>query len=487
MTHFFSTLGKKALPAFLLFAIWLSYLILTLLLYYPVLDAFFLWDDISILSIATPLGEKSFWDCWQPLGNGFWRPIPLSISWLLVLSFGPSPFAFHLFPILLHSLNALLLRQVAIANSVGSKWGTLLGYLFIGNFAVFPAASMMQNCMDLLLGTGVLFTLLIVNAGKPDFPIRQFFAVFILTLACKETAVILPVIALLWLWGKSSEHSWEKLKIFLPRGLLMISWSFIALGFILTMQFSSRRSYAQEGMLDLQPTSIIRQFCDYILSLVFPYIHICEFPGNPVILSHQLLWMIRLSVIALLFVLVWQMLYNKKMIIFSLMMIVVCILLPACLLKGAPHGRFLYAALAPLFLLVGIGTTNASRMTQKIVLGLSLILLPISLVSFSYSPSVTSYVQSAKQVEIFLNESIRVSEDWPTDTEVAIYGHPHPGDNLTRWTYCQQLYQLFLPEKNASLLLDMVHPSTELVYRFEGGVLEKVQDDSLEGNEPNSE
>jgi hypothetical protein len=456
--------------------IWASYLVLSVILYFPILSAFFLWDDISILSIATPLGGQSLWECWLPMSNGFWRPLPLSISWLLVFFFGLSPIAFHLLPILFHSLNAILLRQVALNHGMGFKWGTVLGYLFISHFAAFPAVSMMQNLMDVLLGTGVLLSLFIVDGSQPTFPFGRFSIIFLLTLTCKETAGLLPILALVWLWGTASDHSWQKLKSILPTATFLICQSVFAISLSLFMQYNMENSYTQQGVLEFQPLSLIRQMCDYILSLIFPFIHVVEFPILPIILSHILLWIIRALVIMVLAITILGFYRSQQFIPVSLIFIVVCILLPACLLDGFPHGRFLYAALAPTILIVAIWIMQSSQLIKRIVFLTSIIMLPISIISFYASPTVTHYVLAAKQVEQFMNESLEVSEKWSDGDEIAIYDHPHPGENPIRWTYCQQLYNLFLNGKKVTLLLDWSSPTTKHVYRYDQGHLEPMQD-----------
>ena len=60
---------------------------------WPARNAFFLSDDISGIYVATV--EGGWLHCFQPMANGFWRPIYLLLTRSLVSLFGLTPAAFH--------------------------------------------------------------------------------------------------------------------------------------------------------------------------------------------------------------------------------------------------------------------------------------------------------------------------------------------------------------------------------------------------------
>jgi hypothetical protein len=69
----------------------------------------------------------------------------------------------------------------------------------------------------------------------------------------------------------------------------------------------------------------------------------------------------------------------------------------------------------------------------------------------------------------------RLAPGWAPHSRIAIYNHPHPGSPPWRWSYCQQLFNIFIPEAHATVALDTITSDTAYVYRFEKNRLIEVR------------
>ena len=80
----------------------------------------------------------------------------------------------------------------------------------------------------------------------------------------------------------------------------------------------------------------------------------------------------------------------------------------------------------------------------------------------------------AAEVEQFVKEVKQLAPSWEPDSLVSILDHPHPGSAPWRWVYCQLLFNIFAPEAQARLALDVIVPETKYAYRFDGYSLREI-------------
>jgi len=442
-------------------------------LYAPILDAFFIFDDISILTVATPLGGARFCDHWLPIENGFWRPIPLSIAWLLVKVFGPWPFASHLIPVLSHVFNSMLVGMLARNRGLRPLSAGAVALFYAGHFAAFPAVSMMQNLMDVLFGTGVLLTLLVVDGGRGTVRLGRLAVVFLLGLACKETAMVLPFVATVW-WMASARPSAapEEMRANKARLVALNALGVLAIIAIVALQLGTQHSYVGDGRLLLHPQAMVRQACDYLLSGAFPYFHLVALPIGDWHFSHGFLWLLRAGVAGCFLALALLALRHRVLNPLAFGVIALATISPATLLAGPPEGRFVYAAIGPI-LLLGVELFLRSRRPMRIVmLTLGGISAALSVYSFRWSPSMATYLRTANEVELLVAEVGLHAAQWKKGERVAIIAHPHPGAPALHWTYGQQLLLLFQPDSGVLYALDDWRTADHTYLYSQGRLLE---------------
>ncbi|CAN5356700.1 hypothetical protein BH09SUM1_BH09SUM1_27120 [soil metagenome] len=451
-----------------------AYLSAALLLWAPTLHSFFIFDDISTLAMATPLGRVTLGQCWEPIALGFWRPLPLSLAWIVVRLFGPAPLPTHLLPIFFHALNGTLCFIIGKQLGWSGRRSFAAGMLLILHFGAFVPVCSFQTLMDVMVTTGILGGILAaISPCAGTMRLALVAACYLFAIGCKETAVVYPVVVYAWFAVRGRYE---------PRGLLLRVWVAAVIvtvlhgGAVLCLQRLYGSSYMQSGRVHFAPVSFVRQMLDYLFSLALPQVHAVAMPWFTPVLSHPVLWAIRFSLAIGLVLLGIASLRAKDFFTVALVASAAACLAPPSLLGGAPEARFLYAGIPFFaFLLCHLaGSQNRSVAFGVKAFAVSATLL--SLISFRASPTVLRYVESAKTVEDFVQQVSAASADWPDGSMIAIYDHPHPmAEESYRWALCQELFNLFLPEKPITLALDKTPPEAFAAYRFKDGALIRIR------------
>jgi hypothetical protein len=151
--------------------------LLALMLYWPATRVGFLSDDFVLAARAA---RNDFFQGWTDL----FRPIPLTLFRLA----GPNPILLHTINIVLHGLNAALVRRVA-RRLTTSAAATIAGLLFLTFPASVEAVAWCSGVQDVLMTT---LTLLTLEAASADS--AWAFAPLSAALLTKETAVAAPVL-----------------------------------------------------------------------------------------------------------------------------------------------------------------------------------------------------------------------------------------------------------------------------------------------------
>lgn len=206
------------------------------IVFHQILDTGFVCDDflhlpyllrtqtnLSLLwanFVGPWIGETNLYLFYRPLTE-----ISLFIDWL---TYGANPAGFHLTALILHMVNAILLMQIYIAialkaNKQITKVEALLPAFFAALlWAVDPLAceslGWVMSRSDLVCTTFYLAAMLVFIKGKGAQ--KQVWATTFLSLAllCKEMAVTLPAVLLLWLilikkyrWRRALDSLWPML------------------------------------------------------------------------------------------------------------------------------------------------------------------------------------------------------------------------------------------------------------------------------------
>ncbi|GAB4242471.1 MAG: hypothetical protein Kow00109_18220 [Acidobacteriota bacterium] len=170
---------------------------LAVALYLNTLGHDFVFDDVTLI-LQNPQVTNLDW--WGIIGRSGYRPVrTLTYALNYAISDG-NPFSFHLFNVLLHGLNAVLVF-VFIRRLLGSQVAGLLGAVV---FAVHPvqtaAVAYISGRKDLLAAgfclAGLVAFLRWKEGGKRRYAALAALA-FLLGLLSKEVAIVFPLLVLL--------------------------------------------------------------------------------------------------------------------------------------------------------------------------------------------------------------------------------------------------------------------------------------------------
>jgi tetratricopeptide (TPR) repeat protein len=219
-------------------------LTLNLSLFLPSMKGGFLWDDKYFVSenpdllsqgflrrfLSSPFGGAEGFDENSPKAGSnrqFYRPLTSLSYWLDLQVWGLNPAGFHLTNILLHILNSLLLLGLLL------KLGSSLSAAFSGAllFSAFPAhfenVSWISGRTDLLSFLLAALSLLyfldfLRKKGLARLVVSSVF--YLAALLAKESAVLLPLLLVLLLYGKRRGVK-DRLYPLVPFGLAFLAWA----------------------------------------------------------------------------------------------------------------------------------------------------------------------------------------------------------------------------------------------------------------------
>jgi tetratricopeptide (TPR) repeat protein len=186
-------------------------------------DVAIIKNNYPILSDIKNIGWAFKTDAFLTTTGDFYRPMQTVVFFIDAFIGGERPWIYHLSNVLLHILTVLALYS--LLKKLGSRNLTALFIALI--FSVHPllssAVSWIPATGDLLIGLfGVLLFLNFIKYTQ-TFSIGSFILnvlLFLLALFSKETAVLFPVILLLYYWLVSKETF--KLKKIVPLYLVWI-------------------------------------------------------------------------------------------------------------------------------------------------------------------------------------------------------------------------------------------------------------------------
>lgn len=199
MTYFITNQRRKIIPIILIFV--------PLLIFWQNFDNQFVWDDEFILAHGEYLSEvnlKNLSHFWEKPYNELYIPVSLT-AFLLVNQLSgsshPNPTIFHLFNLLFHIFNAILV-YIILRKLIKNDWAAGAGGLL---FAIHPiqveVVAFAWGFKDIL---SVFFALLaiwfyIIYIESSRSRIRKLFygvasVMFILSMLSKPSTVVLPII-----------------------------------------------------------------------------------------------------------------------------------------------------------------------------------------------------------------------------------------------------------------------------------------------------
>ncbi|MCA9520278.1 MAG: glycosyltransferase family 39 protein, partial [Myxococcales bacterium] len=180
-----------------------AFLILGLLAFATNLGDYFLCDDFGLLRAVRHGGPFGVWTH----GPGFFRPLVSLSLWLDLRLFGLRPLGFHLTNVLIHSLNAVLVAEIADRLFVGVDTPSrkpaahLAGALFLLLVPHAEAVVWISGRADLLATLFGLAAFRALLAAEQHRRVRWLVVaatLYGLALGAKEAALPWPAIVLAW-------------------------------------------------------------------------------------------------------------------------------------------------------------------------------------------------------------------------------------------------------------------------------------------------
>ena len=313
-----------------------------LLFYLPTMGNAFVWDDKDLLYNQPFLRDPSAWQTalvhfLSIISPNYFRPLAVATFLIETRLWGVNPAGFHLTNVLLHALNTLLVTLLArelfrlasaaapgrpnhpIAQSPSDPIAQLPNHLIVGFlYALHPAlvesVSFTASRFDLLMTTWLLLALL-ADVRLRDHARWRWSAVGVLFLAAtltKETAVVFPVVLVLWHVASVPAASFRaKREIpaivtlgFVGLGYLALRW--LALGYLYR---PNPPSAIPTGDLVQRVLLIARSAVEYAAVVVFPFttltpLHVTALPvprDDPVGWSSVILLLLLIAGLLVLF------------------------------------------------------------------------------------------------------------------------------------------------------------------------------------------
>ncbi|MCX7018638.1 MAG: hypothetical protein NTY46_06545 [Candidatus Sumerlaeota bacterium] len=428
-------------------------------LYWRTLNAFFIFDDLSIIALVSPQFGKGWMDCLLPVSNGFWRPGILLPAHACLRVFGLCPLPFHLFAIAFHIIACILTGLVAgrAFPLAGGRARWLASLLMAVNAAAFFSAASLSNSCDSFMACGILAGLLAWDAWLTSRSLLSGLFIYIgllATLMGKETGVIYPIILVLWAVCKGAPWGAYARK---AAALFLIALAYAAIMAIL--QMSNKGSYASQGLVRLFGRDPFRQALDYCLSAWWPFIHLIDLPGCAAALPHWALWALRFMTAFGAVALMAMAARRPALRMYAFCAAsVVLIVLPPSFLRIPQHGRFVYPAVAMACITVA-GLASGPRSGLRFAgMVFALLVCLCSVWSLTMSRAARGYLEISSNVELLVDDLKRIAPNWRRDdgqgVTVLIFDHPHPGEPPWRWVYCQLIFDIFIPQSKAVIVLD---------------------------------
>ena len=452
--------------------------LLSLLLYWPTLKCFFVFDDLSHIMKTAPCVGMTWMECLKPLSNGCWRPANLFLFRLLLVLFGLHPLFFHIACLAIHALAAtatLLLAQRLQPRSNRLPW--LIGLWTCMNIGGYNACMMLSSSCDSLVSVGFLIGLIFWDewvAKRVPIYYALSFAACLFSLASKEVGVVFPILLLLWLCIQRNltRRDWKALAPFFILGI-------VSTAIFAYLQISSRLSYMQAGQIHIPPSAWIRQLMDYLFSAVFPFVHVVDFPLGRIQLHHSGLWVIRLAILSSIAVAALRPILAGRPLPKYLLLLAcaAAVLVIPSAITGAPQSRYLYPALPFAGLALGqlIVESETKRWARRAFTAYAAMFCVLSFVAVYRSPTICFYRRTANEVEAFVRAAKTESSHWKNGDIIGVANHPHPGNETDRWIYAQSLFKIFIPQVEVTICFDPSQGFCNHRYRYVHGSLDAIR------------
>ena len=180
----------------------LAVLVLVGALYAATLGFGFVWDDEQVIYGRVDYRSPSRWleAVRQPLdfSPNYFRPLALSSLLVQIWLWGENPAPFHAANVLIHLLNTALVSVLGLRLLRGRWQGLLVGALYGVHPALVESVAFVSSRYDLMVTLFLLAALWLEGRSHGAARVAGVATAFLLALLCKEMALTLPLVMLLW-------------------------------------------------------------------------------------------------------------------------------------------------------------------------------------------------------------------------------------------------------------------------------------------------
>jgi tetratricopeptide (TPR) repeat protein len=199
----------------------IAILLLTLIAYFPAMQAGYVWDDDQYVSENRLLQEgwSGLQRIWTPRQTPQYYPVVFSMFWLEHQVWGLDPHGYHIINIVLHAINAVLVWR--LAGMLKMPWAWLIGATFALHPVHVESVAWITERKNTLSGLFYLLAAIAYlkfDAGSDtrndtDRPWRMYVAAlvcFVLALLSKSVTCSLPAaLILMMLWQRKGMTAWR--------------------------------------------------------------------------------------------------------------------------------------------------------------------------------------------------------------------------------------------------------------------------------------
>ncbi|MFN4033962.1 MAG: tetratricopeptide repeat protein [Fimbriimonadales bacterium] len=211
-----SSVYYRVLPRSVQAGLWAGALAIVVLvgaLYAQTLSFGFVWDDDQVIHGRVDYQSPARWleAVRQPLdfSPNYFRPLALSSLLWQIWIWRDDPAPFHAVNVLIHLLNTALATVLGLRLTRGRWEGLLAGALYGVHPALIESVAFVSSRYDLTATLFLLTALWLEVQLRGAARLVGVGAAFLLALLCKEMALTLPLVMLVWQAGRLPDGSWR--------------------------------------------------------------------------------------------------------------------------------------------------------------------------------------------------------------------------------------------------------------------------------------
>ncbi|MFQ5560085.1 MAG: tetratricopeptide repeat protein [Nitrospinota bacterium] len=198
--------------------------VITLIVYSPVFRAGFIWDDDTFLTgNDLILSSDGLWQLWFSTDAPDYFPLVSTSLWLEWRLWGANAAGYHTVNVFLHAISSVLVYILFRESGIKGAW--LAAVLFAVHPVNVESVAWITErkntlTMPLYLATILFFFRFQLTDGKGAYAAAVF--LFALSLLCKTSVVMLPVVLLGLIWWKKGILKVRDVQTLLPFFLLSL-------------------------------------------------------------------------------------------------------------------------------------------------------------------------------------------------------------------------------------------------------------------------